>query len=76
MLVRWPLLTYLQIRIVEMCFRDDRTNEELARRLGKGKSTVVRLKRAATATMVKELWPEADIPLVRWQCLCDDCRRL
>jgi DNA-directed RNA polymerase specialized sigma subunit len=56
--VRTPYLTYRQVRVVELYFRDDLTNEEVGKRLGIHRSTVVEEKRAAVQALIRIIWAD------------------
>lgn len=60
--VRTPPLTYRQMRVIQLYFRDDLDNDEVARRLGIHRSTVVDDKRAAVLTLVRIIYNDPSYP--------------
>lgn len=57
-LLRIPPLTARQLRIVELYFGEECTNEEVSRRLGWSRETVIAEKRLAVQEMIRALWQE------------------
>lgn len=56
-LVACPLLSPRQVRIVDLYFGQDLTNDDIAGRLGMSRATVAREKRAAVSSIADRLWP-------------------